>query len=216
MESLFDDLDACLPAREVFAPGAVLLRGLALPVAEVLLSAIEQIVAEAPFRHMQTPGGRPMAVAMTNCGPLGWISKPSGYLYSANDPLLQRPWPAMPSAFQQLASQAAAEAGYGDFVADACLVNRYQPGTRLSLHQDRDERDFGQPIVSVSLGLKAVFQFGGPKRNDPVRRLSLSHGDVVVWGGPSRLNYHGVLALAEGEHPRCGRQRLNLTFRRAR
>lgn len=206
------------PAREPLADGAWLLRGFARAEAEPLLAGIAAVAAQAPWRHMVTPGGRAMSVANTNCGPLGWVSDARGYRYQATDPASPgggRPWPALPAAFGALAGAAAAEAGYPGFVPDACLMNRYQPGTRLSLHQDRDERDFGAPIVSVSLGLPAVFLFGGLRRADPAARLRLVHGDVVVWGGPARLRFHGVLPLAEGEHPRLGRQRLNLTFRRA-
>ncbi|BBK42223.1 alpha-ketoglutarate-dependent dioxygenase AlkB [Allostella vacuolata] len=202
------------PPREDLAAGAVLLRGRALPAA-ALLEAVETVTAAAPFRHMVTPGGFEMSVAMTNCGRAGWITDRRGYRYGATDPASGRPWPAMPAAFQALAEGAAAEAGYPGFVPDACLVNRYRPGARLSLHQDRDERDYAQPIVSVSLGLPATFQFGGSRRADSVRRIALDHGDVVVWGGASRLAFHGVLALREGTHPETGAARINLTFRRA-
>jgi DNA oxidative demethylase len=157
-----------------------------------------------------------MSVAMTNCGCYGWVSDASGYRYDAIDPESGKPWPAMPAPFRKLAEDAAAEAGFPGFAPDACLINRYQPGARLSLHQDRDERHLGAPIVSVSLGLPATFLFGGLKRSDPTRRYRLEHGDVVVWGGPARLAFHGVAPLAEGEHGLLGRQRINLTFRRAR
>lgn len=207
--SLFEDGDVEL------APGAVVLRRFALNSEHALMKAIEDIAAAAPFRHMVTPGGYRMSVAMTNCGPLGWVSDRAGYRYAPQDPDSGRPWPAMPEAFQQLAETAAARAGFAQFAPDACLINRYEPGAKLTLHQDRDERDFSHPIVSVSLGLPAVFQFGGKRRNDPLVRVPLSHGDVVVWGGPSRLFYHGVMPLKEGEHPLTGRCRINLTFRRA-
>lgn len=203
------------PEREIMAPGAVLLRGKALPFDDALLAALAAITAQAPFRHMMTPGGLRMSVAMTNCGAAGWVSDRRGYRYTATDPETGRPWPAMPAPFQHLATEAAAEAGYPGFTPDVCLINRYEPGARLSLHQDRDERDFTQPIVSVSLGLPATFQFGGARRGDPVARYALHHGDVAVWGGPSRLFYHGVLALKDGSHPELGRLRLNLTFRGA-
>ena len=211
MADLFGTLK---PPREELTAGAVLLRGRALP-AGALLEAVGAVAAAAPFRHMMTPGGFEMSVAMTNCGRAGWITDRRGYRYGAIDPDSGRPWPAMPAAFLDLAGRAAAEAGYPGFVPDACLVNRYRPGARLSLHQDRDERDYAQPIVSVSLGLPATFQFGGSRRADPVRRVALDHGDVVVWGGPSRLAFHGVLALKEGTHPETGAVRINLTFRRA-
>lgn len=211
MQSLFDTNGE----TEALGPGATLLRGRALPLAPTLLAAIEQIAVRAPFRRMTTPGGFEMSVAMTNCGQAGWLTDRKGYRYDAMDPQTGQPWPPMPATFLALAREAAAEAGYAGFVPDACLVNRYEPGARLSLHQDRDEADYGHPIVSVSLGLPATFQFGGPKRGDPVRRAALGHGDVVVWGGPSRLFHHGVLALKDGEHPATGRHRFNLTLRKA-
>ena len=165
---------------------------------------------------MVTPGGHPMSVATTNCGSLGWVTDRTGYRYDAHDPETAKPWPAMPAPFLELARQAADRAGFGGFSPDACLVNRYQPGAKMSLHQDRDESDLGAPIVSVSLGLPAIFLFGGPNRSDKPRRFRLGHGDVVVWGGPARLYFHGVAPLADGEHALIGRQRINLTFRRAR
>lgn len=208
---LFEDARHCLSLAE----GATLLGGFAMPVEAQLLAALEAVVAEAPFRRMVRPGGSTMSVAMTNCGVAGWVTDRCGYRYDAVDPGSGRPWPAMPAAFDDLARAAAAAAGFGGFAPDACLVNRYEPGARLSLHQDRDEQDFGAPIVSVSLGLPATFLFGGLRRGDPQRRVGLRHGDVAVWGGPARLAFHGVLPLAEGEHPATGRRRLNLTFRRA-
>lgn len=201
---------------ERLGPGAVVLRGFALAAAGDIYAEIERIVASAPFRQMQTPGGLRMSVAMSNCGDYGWVTDGSGYRYTAADPDSGRPWPAMPTSFRELASGAAAAAGFPDFAPDACLINRYAPGARMSLHQDRDERDLGQPIVSVSLGLPAVFLFGGAKRSDPVSRVPLTHGDVVVWGGADRLRYHGVLAVKDGAHPLVGAGRLNLTFRKAR
>jgi alkylated DNA repair protein (DNA oxidative demethylase) len=203
------------PRRYGVAPGVVLLRGWALPLETEILAAVDAIVVEAPFRRMVTPGGFQMSVAMTNCGGAGWVTDRKGYRYTPTDPETARPWPEMPSAFHRLATEAAQEAGYPSFVPDACLINRYEPGTRLSLHQDRNERDFAQPVVSVSLGLPATFQFGGLKRTDRPLRIALRHGDVVVWGGPSRLNYHGVLELKDGDHPSVGRVRLNLTLRKA-
>jgi alkylated DNA repair protein (DNA oxidative demethylase) len=197
------------------APGAVVLAGFARAVEGPLAAALQVVAAAAPFRHMLTPGGRRMSVAMTNCGEVGWVSDKSGYRYDRLDPQSGRPWPAMPAAFRDLALHAAERAGFAGFEPDACLVNRYEPGARLSLHQDRDERTFDAPIVSVSLGLPAVFLFGGMHRADPARRVQLTHGDVVVWGGPSRLRYHGVLPLAEGHHPLVGPYRINLTFREA-
>ena len=210
-----DQQGPAAPAREQLTPGAVLLRGWATSRAAVLLTDLVAVLAEAPLRRMVTPGGFRMSVAMTNCGALGWVSDGSGYRYNATDPESGRRWPAMPESFLTLARQTAAEAGFPAFEPDACLVNRYEPGARLTLHQDRNERDFNQPIVSVSLGLPAVFLFGGPKRSDKTRRVPLAHGDVVVWGGPARLTHHGVLALKDGQHDLTGPSRINLTLRRA-
>ena len=206
----------CRQWTERLGPGAVVLRGRALEAAGEMVAAIGCIVAQAPFRQMQTPGGFRMSVAMSNCGAFGWVSDQTGYRYAERDPDSGRAWPAMPAVFRELAASAAAAAGFADFVPDACLINRYAPGARMSLHQDKDERDLSQPIVSVSLGLPAVFLFGGRKRADPASRVPLTHGDVVVWGGADRLRYHGVLAVKDGEHPLVGACRLNLTFRRAR
>lgn len=202
-------------ATEALAPGAVLLRGFAVRHDGDLLAAIAAVAAEAPFRRMTTPGGFEMSVAMTNCGTAGWITDRRSYRYSTEDPQTGRPWPAMPVLFATLAGEAAARAGYPAFVPDACLINRYEPGTKLSPHQDRDEADFAHPIVSVSLGVPATFQFGGPRRADAMRKVALHHGDVVVWGGPSRLAHHGVPTLKSGEHPLTGHRRFNLTLRRA-
>lgn len=213
---LFDDLLERPRTSESLAEGAVLLRAFARDDEGALGHAIEHVLAQAPFRHMTTPGGYRMSVAMTNCGGFGWVTDRRGYRYDDIDPDSGQPWPAMPIAFLDLAERAASAAGYPGFVPDACLINRYEPGARLSLHQDRDERDFAAPIVSVSLGLPAVFLFGGSERNDRPRRVRVFHGDVAVWGGPSRLAFHGIAPLAEGEHPLLGRQRLNLTLRRAR
>jgi alkylated DNA repair protein (DNA oxidative demethylase) len=201
--------------NERLAPGAWLLRGFALDEAPALLAAVDAIEAAAPFRHLTTPGGFRMSVAMTNCGSLGWVSDLHGYRYETVDPLSGRPWPPMPPAFLHIAEASAGAGGFSGFRPDACLVNRYEPGARLTLHQDKDERDFTAPIVSVSLGLPAVFLFGGNARKDKHRRIALQHGDVVVWGGPARLNHHGVLALKDGQHEILGARRLNLTFRRA-
>lgn len=201
--------------REALAPGALLLRGFALEAEAELLAAVAEVVAAAPWRHMLTPGGQRMSVALSNCGELGWVSDQAGYRYSPRDPLSGRPWPGLPEVLRELAARAAATAGFADFRADACLVNRYVPGARMGLHQDRDERDLRQPIVSVSLGLPATFLFGGRQRGERAQRVPLAHGDVLVWGGPARLCYHGVLALKDGEHTRLGAQRLNLTLRRA-
>jgi DNA oxidative demethylase len=212
---LFEPSACEAPSREPLAPGALLLRGLAATRAATLLADLQRVLEAAPWRHMLTPGGYRMSVAMTNCGALGWVSDARGYRYDGIDPESGRRWPALPASFAELANEAAAQAGFAGFAPDACLVNRYQPGARLTLHQDRNERDFGAPIVSVSLGLPAVFLFGGAKRKDPARRVALAHGDVVVWGGPARLFHHGVLALKDGEHALTGGQRINLTLRKA-
>jgi len=201
--------------NESLAPDVSVLRGFALAEAQRLLDCVEEIARRAPFRHMVTPNGLRMSVAMTNCGMLGWLTDRSGYRYVARDPESGEPWPEMPVPFLRLAGAAADAAGFAGFAPDACLVNRYEPGARLSLHQDRDERDFAAPIVSVSLGVRAVFVFGGPKRADRVRRVPLEHGDVVVWGGAARLHHHGVLPLGAAWHPSTGAQRFNLTFRKA-
>ena len=199
--------------KEMIGPGAMILRGFALD--PELLQGVARVAEAAAFRHFQTPGGRQIGVEMTNCGALGWISDRRGYRYDAQDPLTGQPWPAMPDAFAALARDAASQAGYAGFAPDACLINRYVPGVKMGLHQDRDEAGMEAPIVSVSLGLPAMFQFGGTDRKDPVRRYALDHGDVVVWGGPARLAWHGVLTLKDGAHPDTGRARINLTFRRA-
>jgi DNA oxidative demethylase len=213
---LFDSVPDTRPVREDVADGAVLLRGHARVIEDELIAALRAIVAQAAFRRMYTSWGHQMSVAMTNCGDVGWTTDRTGYRYVAADPETGRPWPAMPPVFAQLAEKSAAAAGFKRFSPDACLINSYEPGARMSLHQDRDEQDFDAPIVSVSLGLPALFLFGGLKRSDKTRRFRLEHGDVVVWGGPSRLVFHGVAPLAEGEHALLGRQRINLTFRKAR
>ncbi|MCL4066004.1 DNA oxidative demethylase AlkB [Pseudomonas sp. GX19020] len=215
MTDLFGDADLPQRGREDLAPGAVLLRGYAGPQAHALTDGIAAVAAISPFRHMVTRGGFAMSVAMTNCGSGGWVSDRRGYRYQALDPETGAPWPAMPAPFRALAQDAAAEAGYPGFAPDVCLINRYQPGAKMALHQDQDEADFSQPIVSVSLGLAAIFRFGGLNRSDPARKVPLLHGDVVVWGGPSRLYFHGIDSLKPGTHPVCGDMRLNLTFRRS-
>jgi len=212
---LFDALEAAEPTVEPLTDGAMVLRGLALPMQHELLTDVRAVIATAPLRHLITPGGLRMSVAMTNCGALGWVSDRCGYRYDAIDPECHLPWPPMPASFRALARQAAACAGFAGFEPDACLINRYLPGAKLSLHQDRDERDFGAPIVSVSLGLPAVFLFGGLRRADKALRVTLRPGDVVVWGGPARLRFHGVLPLADGQHPLLGGARINLTLRTA-
>jgi alkylated DNA repair protein (DNA oxidative demethylase) len=197
------------------APGAVLLPEFALADEAGLWDAVQNVTAAAPFRNMVTPGGFRMSVAMTNCGTLGWVTDRTGYRYTRTDPDSGQDWPAMPEAFARLAARAASEAEFDAFAADACLINRYDVGAKMSLHQDKNERDYTQPIVSVSLGLPAVFLFGGLERSDKAARVKLHHGDVVVWGGPARLRYHGILPLKPGEHPLTGACRINLTFRAA-
>lgn len=212
--SLFEDAIE-EPRSEPLATGATILRKFALQDETAILSAVREVAAKAPFRQMITPGGYRMSVAMTNCGPLGWVTDRSGYRYDAIDPESGQPWPAMPKPLFKLATSAATEAGFQKFVPDACLINRYEIGARLSLHQDKDEKDFTQPIVSVSLGIPAVFLFGGLNRSDKSTRVRLTHGDVVVWGGTARLRFHGVLALKADHHPLVGDHRINLTFRKA-
>ncbi len=202
-------------ARETLAEGAVLLRGFALADETALIAQCLEIAAAAPFRNMVTPGGFRMSVAMTNCGGLGWVTDRRGYRYAAIDPETEQSWPPMPARFLDLARNAAEVAGFPGFTPDSCLINRYEPGARMSLHQDKDERDRTQPIVSVSLGLSAIFQFGGQERSDRPLRVRLESGDVVVWGGPARLAFHGVAPLAAGTHAILGAARINLTFRKA-
>ena len=213
---LFDDAHDTSPGGiEWLGAQACVLRGQASPHAAELIQAVAAVVTQAPFRHLVTPGGATMSVGMSNCGSLGWVSDRRGYRYSAQDPGSGQPWPAMPAVFRQLAQQAAQAAGFDAFEPDACLINRYTPGTRLSLHQDRDEQDHQHPIVSVSLGMPATFLFGGLTRAERPERILLQHGDVVVWGGVDRLRFHGVAPLKDQPHPDLGSVRLNLTFRRA-
>jgi len=212
---LFDALPPLSESVVILADRAIVLRGFAAPEATTLMEALADVLAAASLRHMVTPGGYSMSVAMSNCGSAGWVTDRTGYRYDPTDPLTGRPWPLMPAVFLRLAARAAAAAGFSAFVPDACLINRYEPGARLSLHQDRNERDFGAPIVSVSLGLPAVFLFGGLRRRERPRKIPLESGDVAVWGGPTRLAFHGIERLADGEHPLTGRCRINLTFRQA-
>jgi DNA oxidative demethylase len=213
--SLANDLFDASGADRAAQLGLTYLPGFALPLEKGLLAAIEQVTTAAPFRNMLTPGGQRMSAAMTNCGQVGWVTDRKGYRYDRLDPESERPWPPLPESFARLAELAGAAAGFSGFRPDVCLINRYEPGARMSLHQDRDERDFSAPIVSVSLGLDATFLFGGLKRSDRPHRLPLTHGDVLVWGGANRLAYHGVAPVADGSHPTVGRMRLNLTMRKA-
>lgn len=212
--SLFDAVEEQRTWREELTTGAVILRGFALADETNILAALNGIIDSAPLRHMVTPGGFRMSVAMSNCGTYGWVTDRSGYRYDSVDPNSCKPWPAMPALFAKLAQQAAAQAGFDNFKPDACLINRYEAGARMSLHQDKDERDFTQPIVSVSLGIPAMFLFGGMRREDKAMRVPLTHGDVVVWGGAARLRYHGVLPLKPANHALVGEHRINLTFRK--
>lgn len=202
-------------SREPLGPGAVLLREFALLQTGALLSALQEVLGRSPFRHMTTRGGYRMSVAMTNCGEVGWVTDETGYRYDAVDPATATRWPPMPRAFREVAAAAALAAGFSAFVPDACLISRYAPGARLSLHQDKDEIDLESPIVSISLGLPAVFLFGAHRRSDRPRRVPLTHGDVVVWGGPARLRYHGVMPLGDGHDPLLGASRVNLSLRKA-
>lgn len=213
MNHLFEH-EALPPSVEPLEEGAVLLRGFASPNAAALVEEVARIARVAPFRHLVTPGGHTMSVAMTNCGRVGWVSNRSGYRYDPADPDTGTPWPGMPGAFLDLAVRGAAEAGFANYDPDACLINRYAAGAKLGLHQDRDENDAWAPIVSVSLGLPAVFLWGGKRRSDPVRRLLLESGDVAVWGGPARFVYHGIAPLKAGDHALTGATRINLTFRK--
>jgi alkylated DNA repair protein (DNA oxidative demethylase) len=203
------------PRRERIGEQSWVLKGFALPWLERLLPALEAVLATAPFRQMVTPGGFTMSVALSSCGTWGWTTDRSGYRYTRHDPETGRPWPPMPEVFLQLAQAAAREAGFTEFVPDSCLINRYIPGAKMSLHQDKDEKSYAAPIVSVSLGLPAMFLFGGFERADKSQRVPLLHGDIVVWGGVDRLRYHGVLPIKDGQHPHWGEQRINFTFRTA-
>lgn len=212
---LFADDHPQPPSREPIGEQSYVLRGFALPWLERLFPALEQTLLAAPFRHMITPGGFTMSVGLSSCGELGWTTDRTGYRYTRIDPTSGQPWPAMPDVFRELAQAAAREAGFNGFVPDACLINRYLPGAKMSLHQDKNERRYDHPIVSVSLGLPAMFLFGGFERRDKSQRVPLFHADVVVWGGVDRLRYHGVMPIKEGHHPQLGGQRINFTFRTA-
>ncbi|KJV32779.1 alpha-ketoglutarate-dependent dioxygenase [Aquitalea magnusonii] len=211
---LFGDA-SLFPSQQQQAEGVCLLSGQANSMMPAIWQAVEHVLRQAPLRQMQTPGGHTMSVAMSNCGELGWVSDRHGYRYSRLDPQSGQPWPAMPEVLQELARIWAAEAGFDNFVSNACLINCYQAGSKMSLHQDRDERDFAHPILTLSLGLPARFMLGGLQRQDPYRKLLLQHGDVLVFGGPARLRFHGIMPLADGEHALLGKRRISLTFRRA-
>ena len=213
---LFAEQDLQQPARvERIGEQALVLRGFALPRVKELLAALDSVLLQSPLRQMHTPGGLTMSARLSSCGDLGWTSDRHGYRYSPLDPLSSRPWPAMPEAFLALAEAAASAAGFSGFVPDACLINAYAPGAKMSLHQDKNERSCIAPIVSISLGLPAIFKFGGFERSDPTRRVSLFHGDIVVWGGVDRLRFHGVMPIKPGHHSLLGEQRINITLRQA-
>jgi DNA oxidative demethylase len=215
MSTLFDSIRDPGLHRDLLGPGTAILNGFALGRETELAFVMQAITKLAPFRHMITPGGFRMSVALTNCGTYGWVTDRTGYRYDSIDPETGQHWPGMPGNFLELAGDAASAAGFPSFNPDACLINRYQPGSRLTLHQDKNERDFTQPIVSVSLGLPATFLFGGMERSDKSVRVPVHHGDVIVWGGPARLRYHGINPLKDGVHPTFGGYRYNLTFRAA-
>ena len=213
---LFAEQDLQQPARvERIGEQALVLRGFALPRVKELLAALDSVLLQSPLRQMHTPGGLTMSARLSSCGDLGWTSDRHGYRYSPLDPLSSRPWPAMPEAFLALAEAAASAAGFSGFVPDACLINAYASRAKMSLHQDKNERSYTAPIVSISLGLPAIFQFGGFERSDPTRRVSLFHGDIVVWGGVDRLRFHGVMPIKPGHHSLLGEQRINITLRQA-
>lgn len=217
MQGLLDLGAPEAPQRQQIGPDAWLLKGFALKDADALLAAIEHVAAQAPFRHQVTPGGYQMSAAMSSCGAYGWVTDRHGYRYSALDPHSNQPWPAMPALFGELAERAARSAGFARFEPEACLINRYTTGARMGLHQDKDEQDFNAPIVSISLGAPITFLFGGANRSDQTSRWLLEHGDVVVWGGESRLHFHGVTPLGKkASHPQTGAVRYNLTFRKVR
>lgn len=213
---LFADEAPQPSATDRIGPQSFVFRGLALPLIDRLLPALEAVLTRAPFRNMVTPGGYTMSVALSSCGQFGWTTDRNGYQYSSIDPQTGQAWPEMPQVFMELARSAAEAAGFADFVPDACLINRYVPGAKLALHQDKDERGYQWPVVSVSLGIPAMFLFGGHARSDATQKVPLFHGDVVVWGGEDRLRYHGVMPIRQAEHPQLGEQRINFTFRKAR
>jgi alkylated DNA repair protein (DNA oxidative demethylase) len=209
---MFEDSQPC---NLQVAENVYWLKAYALSSEKSLLADFESVIFQAPLRHMMTKMGSAMSAAMTNCGALGWVSDRRGYRYDANDPATNKSWPLMPASFRQLATLAAAEAGFDDFLPDACLINQYQVGASMGLHQDKNELEFNQPIVSVSLGIPAIFQFGGLARTDKTIKIPLKHGDIVVWGGDARLKFHGIATIKSNKHPIFGAYRYNLTFRKA-
>ena len=207
--NLFSQLEL-EPTHEELYPGAVLMRGLALPQDREFFAAMESIIAAAPLHHAVTPGGLPMGVMVTDCGD----SRAFANRWDAANTPGKQPWPRMPRVLYDFAIRCANRSGFPLFRPDACHINRYHAGIKLGLHQDRHEIDLNQPIVSISLGLECIFLLGGLQRTDKARHILLEHGDVIVWGGPSRMRFHGVQPLKPGSHPLTGPYRYNLTFRR--
>lgn len=201
----------CLAVDKV--PGMYYLPSLFKP--QEFLPLLEYVLSQSPLRHMETTRGFKMSAAMSNCGVLGWVSDRKGYRYEPVDPLTGSAWPAMPEEFSTLAIHAAKSAGYENFSPDVCLINCYRPGAGMSAHRDSDEADFNHPIVSLSLGLPARFFVQGSERKGRSVPLDLASGDVVVWGGESRLFYHGIRPLKAGDDTVFGDRRFNLTFRKA-
>jgi DNA oxidative demethylase len=206
--NLFSQLET-EPTYEEVCPGAVLMRGLASPQDREFLDAVDNITTAAPLHHAVTPTGLPMSVMVTDCGDSIALAR----RWQA-DAEPKRRWPPMPVVLREFAVRAAVRAGFPKFRPDSCHINRYQAGTKLGLHQDRHECDLTQPIVSVSFGLQCVFLFGGVVRTEKPRHILLEHGDVFVWGGPSRMRFHGVQPLKPGSHLLTGPYRINLTFRK--
>lgn len=203
------------PQQQQILEDVYLLQGFALSGAAHLVADLHAVIQIAPLRQMLTPSGLMMSVLTSSCGKRGWISDKKGYRYSTIDPISGQTWPEMPDSFITLAQQAAAIAGFENFAPDSCLINSYASGAKMGLHQDKDERDFTQPIVSVSLGVAAMFQMGGFKRGEQALKFALHHGDVLVWGRTARLRFHGVLPVKAATHPAFGERRVNLTFRKA-
>lgn len=187
----------------------------------MVLNEIQTVLEHSPLRQMHTRNGKLIAVSMSNCGELGWVSDAHGYRYEAQDPLTQAPWPCLPARLHHLAAQAVQQAGFPPSAIDACLINRYTLGVGMGLHQDRDEHDFSAPIVSVSFGLSATFLWGGLNRADKTEAITLNHGDILVWGGADRLRFHGIRPLKAATpppitHPLINQARINCTLRQAR
>ncbi|THJ30850.1 DNA oxidative demethylase AlkB [Lampropedia aestuarii] len=202
--------------RVALGPQAVVLRQKASPLAAELVARIEDVLQHSPLYQMATPGGKPLSVRTTSCGTHGWSSDPTGYSYVRHHPLTDQAWPEIPAAWSALATEAAQEAGFAQFAPDTCLINQYGLDSKMALHQDRSEQDLRQPVVSISLGMSALFLWGGMQRSDKPAHVLLHHGDMVVWGGVDRLRFHGIKHLTGAPHPQLGAMRYNLTLRRAR